>query len=345
MRRLGLYTVPAALAALALAGCGSSGPKSVPNDSVAVVGDDTITKAQFDTLLKQAQTGYKKQKRDFPKPGSTEYNQLQSQIMQFLLQRAEFAQRAKDLGITISEKQVDQRLGNLIQQYFKGNRKKYQQQLAAQGYTEAQVKDNIRSQLLSEAIYNKVTGSVNVTDGDIKKYYGEHKQQYTTPSSRDVRHILLKTRPLANKVYRQLKSGASFTKLARKYSQDPGSKALGGKLTVQRGQTVAPFDKVAFSLKTGQLSKPVKTDYGYHIIQALGPIKPAKLTPLATVKTSIRAQLQQSKKQEKMTQWVDDTRKDFCDGKLNFQAGFKPTPDPCAKSTTTSTASSTTTTG
>jgi parvulin-like peptidyl-prolyl isomerase len=340
-----LYTVPAALAALALAGCGSSGSKSVPSDAVAVVGSDTISKKQFDTLLKQAESGYKKQKRTFPKPGSTEYNQLQSQIMQFLLQRSEFSQRAKDLGITISSKQVDQRLGDLIQQYFKGNRAKYQQQLKANGYSEAQVKDNIRSQLLSEAIYNKVTGSVNVSNGDVSKYYGEHKQQYTTPASRNVRHILLKTRALANKVYNQLKAGATFSKLAKKYSQDPGSRALGGKLTVQRGQTVAPFDKVAFTLKTGQLSKPVKTDYGYHIIQALGPIKPAKLTPLATVKTSIRAQLQQSKKQGAMTKWVDDTRKDFCDGKLNFQAGFKPTPDPCAKSTTTSTGSSTTTTG
>jgi parvulin-like peptidyl-prolyl isomerase len=343
MRRFGLYTVPAALAVLALAGCGSSGPKSVPSGSVAVVGSDTIKQSQFDTLLNQAKAGYKKQKRPFPKPGTTEYNQLQSQIMNFLLQRSEFSQRAGDLGIKISDKQVTQRLGDLIQQYFKGNHKKYQQQLKANGYTEAQVKDNIRSQLLSEAIYNKVTGGVNVGDADISKYYGDHKQQYTTPPSRNVRHILLKTRPLANKVYKQLKRGASFSTLAKRYSQDPGSKALGGKLTVQKGQTVAPFDKVAFSLKTGQMSQPVKTDYGFHIIQALGPIKPAKLTPLSQVKQSIRAQLQQSKRQTAMTKWVDDTRKDFCKGKLNFQAGFKPSPDPCSKSTTTSSTGTTTT--
>jgi parvulin-like peptidyl-prolyl isomerase len=344
MRRFGLYTVPAGLAALALAGCGSSGPKSVPKDAVAVVGNDTITRSQFDTLLNQAQSGYKKQKRTFPKAGTTEYNQLQSQIMQFLLQRSEFSQRAKDLGIKISDQQVNQRLGDLIQQYFKGNHKKYEQQLKSQGYTEAQVKDNIRSQLLSEAIYNKVTGNIDVSNSDISKYYADHKQQYTTPPSRNVRHILLKTRALANRVYRQLKGGASFTALAKKYSQDPGSKALGGKLTVQKGQTVAPFDKTAFSLKTGQMSKPVRTDYGFHIIQALGPVKAAKLTPLAQVKQSIRAQLQQSKRQEAMTKWVDDTRKDFCSGKLSFQAGFKPTPDPCAKGAT-GTAASTTTTG
>jgi parvulin-like peptidyl-prolyl isomerase len=347
MKRHLVYVIPTGLAALLLAGCGgSSEPQSVPSDAVAVVGDQTIPKTDFDTLLSQAQKGYKQQHRAFPKAGSQEYTQLQGQIVQYLVQRSEYNQKAKDLGVAVSEAQVDQRLANLKQQYFKGNEAKYRAQLKSQGYTEKQVKDNIRSQLLSEAIYNKVTSDVNVTDADIKKYYDDHKAQYRQPSSRDVRHILVKTQAKANQVYKQLKGGASFVALAKKYSQDPGSRALGGKLTISKGQTVAPFDKVAFSLKTGKMSTPVKTDYGYHIILALTDIKPARLTPFNQVKASIRAQLIQSQKQNKMTKWADDTRKDFCAGKLAYQAGFKPSPDPCVTSTTTgTTGSATTTTG
>jgi foldase protein PrsA len=332
--------IPATLAALLLAGCGSSGSKSVPSDAVAVVGDDTISKSDFDTLLNQAKGSYKQQHRPFPKPGSQDYTQLRGQIMQFLIQRSEFDQKGKDLGITVSDKQVDQRLGDLKQQYFKGNEKKYLAQLKAQGYSEDQVKQNLRSQLLSEAIYKNVTSKADVSDAEIKAYYDDHKKQYQQPESRDVRHILLKSKAQANKIYSQLKAGANFAKLAKKYSQDPGSKALGGKLTISRGQTVAAFDRTAFSLAKGKMSRPVKTSYGYHIIQALSAVRPATVTPFSQVKTSIKTQLLQTKKQKEMTSWVDETRKDFCGGKLSFQAGFKPTPDPCSTSTTGSTGAS-----
>jgi parvulin-like peptidyl-prolyl isomerase len=137
---------------------------------------------------------------------------------------------------------------------------------------------------------------------------------------------------LADRLYAELaaNNGKNFAALAKKYSKDPGSAAKGGKLTITRGQTVPPFDKTAFSLKTGQLSQPVKTQFGWHIIQALSPIKPPASTPLAKVKSSIQQQLEQQKKNELMTKWVDDTKKQFCKpGKISFAAGYKPSPDPC----------------
>jgi len=150
------------------------------------------------------------------------------------------------------------------------------------------------------------------------------------PERRDVRHILVQKKALADRLYAQLKAGANFAALAKKYSKDPGSAAKGGKLTITRGQTVPPFDKTAFSLKTGQLSQPVKTQFGWHIIQALSPIKAPASTPLSKVKSSIQQQLEQKKKNELMTKWVDDTKKQFCKpGKISFAAGYKPSPDPC----------------
>ena len=324
-----------ALLAVLTAGCGgSSSPKSVPAGDVAVVGDKTISKAQFDALLAQAKKSFKAQKRTFPKLGSQEYKSLQDQAVQYLIQRAEFDQRGKDLGVDVTDKQVTARLAQIKKQYFNGDDKKYRQQLKAQGLTEDQVKQDIRAQLLSEGIFKKVTSGVKVSDADVKAYYDSHKSQYGQPESRDVRHILVNSKKLADTIYSQLKSGGNFAALAKKYSKDPGSAAQGGKLTISRGQTVAPFDQKAFSLKTGELSPPIKTQYGWHIIQALSAVRKAKQTPFAKVKESIRQQLLQTKRNDAMSKWVDTTKKDFCKGKLSYGTGYKPLTDPCAALTT-----------
>jgi parvulin-like peptidyl-prolyl isomerase len=333
---------------LLTAGCGggSSSAKSVPSNGAAVVGGDTITKTDVQQLLGQAKKSYAAQKRKFPKQGSQQYKALQDQAIQYLIQQDEFKQKGSDLGIAVSDKQVADRLKQIKKQYFGGSEAKYRQQLKTQGLTEQQVENDIRTQLLSEAIFNKVTKDVKVTDAEAKAYYDQHKSQYSQPESRDVRHILVNSKPLADKLYAQLKNGADFATLAKKYSKDPGSAAQGGKLTISKGQTVPQFDKTAFALKTNQLAAPIKTQYGWHIIQALSPVKPAKQTPFAQVKDSIKQQLLQQKRNDEMTKWVNDTKKDFCSGKIGYQAGYAPTSDPCATLTTsTATTASATTSG
>ncbi len=335
-----------ALVAVLAAGCGgSSGPRSVPSDDVAMVGDQAITKEQYDALIGQAKKTFVAQKRPFPKAGSAQFKALQDQALSFLVQRAEFDQKAKDLGVSVSDKQVDARLAQIKKQYFGGSEKRYQAQLKQQGLTEAQVRDDIRAQLVSEGIFNKVTSSAKVSDSDVKAYYAAHKSQYGQPESRDVRHILVKSKSQADSLYQQLLAAheANFAALAKKFSKDPGSAAQGGKLTVSKGQTVPQFDRVAFSLKTGALSKPVHTQYGWHIIQALSAIKAAKQTPLKDVEQSIKQQLLQQKKNDAMTKWVNETKKQFCSGKLNYATGYKPSTDPCTTVTgSTSTAAATT---
>jgi parvulin-like peptidyl-prolyl isomerase len=151
-----------------------------------------------------------------------------------------------------------------------------------------------------------------------------HKADYTVKESRDVRHILVNNKGLASKLETQLKDGASFASLAKKYSKDPGSAAQGGKLTVSRGQTVPQFDKAAFTLKTGQISQPIHTQYGWHIIQALSAVKPAKTTPLnSALKASIRQNLQQTKQTDAMNKWVEDLKKEYAK-KVRYQAGYAP---------------------
>jgi parvulin-like peptidyl-prolyl isomerase len=306
------------------AGCGSGGgAKSVPADSVAVVGNDTVTKAQFNDLLSGAKRNYAARKTPFPKPGTPQYKSLQDQLVQYLVQLDELKQKAADLGIKITPQDVDTKLKQLRAQYSLVSDKKYQAALKAQGVTEPQLKQQLYSTILSDRIFKKVTANVKVSDADVKTYYNEHQQSYTQAASRDVRHILVKSKSLALKLEAQLKGGASFAKLAKKYSKDPGSAAQGGKLTITKGQTVAPFDKVAFSLKTGQTSPPVHTTYGWHIIQALSPVRPAKQTPLKDVKQSIRQQLLQTKKTSTMTTWFNDVKSSFAK-KISYQTGYAP---------------------
>jgi foldase protein PrsA len=318
-----LLLFPALVLALFAAGCG--GDEDVPSDAVAVVDGEKVAKADYEALIAQARKSYKNQKREFPKAGSQEFQTLKNQAVQFLVQRVEFEQQAEDLEIEVTDKKVEARLAQIKKQYFGGDAKKYEKQLKEQGLTDKQVRADIRAQVVSEEIFKKVTADAKVTDKAIEDYYTKNKEQYSQPESREVRHILVKTKAQADKLYGQLKAGADFAALAKKFSQDTGSKASGGKLTIQKGQTVAPFDATAFLLKSNAISRPVKTEFGYHIIQPLTDTKPAKVTPLKDVKTSIRTQLEQTKKNEAMTKWVDNLKKEYED-EVSYAIGFTPPP-------------------
>jgi foldase protein PrsA len=320
MRYLSITVLLAALIAV-LAGCGGGG--NVPGDAVAQVNGKPITQAQFATLLAQAKKSYQSQNKKWPAAGTAEYDTLKTQAVAYLVQRTEFQQEADKLGVTVSDADVDKRLKQIKKQYFGNSESRYQKQLKQQGLTDTQVRDDLRAQLIQEKIFNKVTGDVKVSDSDIQKYYDQHKSQYGTPEQRDVAHILVKSRALADSLYNRVKSGANFAALAKKYSQDPGSKNQGGKLTISKGQTVANFDLMAFDLKTGAISRPVKTQFGYHIIKALGPIKPATTTPFTKVKASIKQQLLQQKRNDAMTTWSNKLKKDF-NGKIKYQNGYAP---------------------
>jgi len=324
MRLLRLASLPALLAlVLFAAGCGGGGAPSVPSNAVAVVGSDTITKSLFNELMNGTKSAYVARKTAFPKAGTSQYKALQDQTMKYLVQQDELQQKAKTLGIVVTDADINARLKQIKTQYFGGSEVKYQQQLKAQGLTEALLRVNLHGQILSEKIYTKVTGNVKVSDAEIQKYYNDHKSTYSQAESRDVRHILVNNKKLADQLEAQLKAGGDFAALAKKYSKDPGSAKQGGKLTISKGQTVAPFDKVAFSLKTNEISPPVHTTYGWHIIQALSAIKPAKQTPLSSVKASIQQQLLQTKKTDVINTWVDGVNKEYAK-KIAYATGYTP---------------------
>jgi len=324
-----LALIPLVVAAV-LAGCGGGGGSgSVPTGVVAIVGEDQITRAELDELIAQAERTYAIQKRDFPKAGSDEYQSLQTRAIDFLVQRSEYGQEAAQLGIEVTTKQIEERLAQYKKQYFGGSDKRYRAGLKAQGLTDAQFRQDIEAQLVAEAISDRVTRGATVTDKEIEAYYQASIAQYTTPRTRQIRQILVKKKELADDIVAQLEGGADFAALARKYSQDPGTKRLGGLLTIAVGETVKPFGDAAFALKTGEISQPVKSRYGWHVIYAEKAAKPRQTVPLAKVRTSIRQTLLESKRSDAITAWISGVKDEYCNGMLDYATGFEPVPDPC----------------
>jgi foldase protein PrsA len=344
-----------ATVALVASACGGSA--DVASGSVAVVKGTDISKDELDQFLDHAKRGSEAKKTQFPKVGTPEYQSIQSQYLAYLVQREEFRQTAAELGVKVADKDVDAAVSQVVKRDFAGKQKDYEKALKAQGWTLEDYRSVLEASVLAQKLYEEVTKDTKVTDEDILAYYTQNQSSYGTPESRDVRHVLIqvpkdgvpvpaagdtyttdqidfaKSKAKADQIYAELKGGADFAALAKENSADPGSKDSGGKLTISRGQTVPEFDKVSFELDKGELSKPVKTTYGYHVIEAVSPVRPAKTTPLAEVKESIRTTLLQQKRNEVSAAWAEELRKKY-DGKVSYAAGYEPPELPEAPTST-----------
>ncbi len=147
---------------------------------------------------------------------------------------------------------------------------------------------------------NQIRQSLQISDDLLKQQYMASIQQYQVPNRVHVEHILLMTvgktdaeveeiKKKADDVLKQVKRGGKFEDLAKKYSEDPGSKDKGGDLGwITQGQTVPEFEKAAFSLSPGQVSDLVKSQYGFHIIKVVEK-ETAHTKPFQEVKDSLRA--------------------------------------------------------
>jgi parvulin-like peptidyl-prolyl isomerase len=328
-----LMLAAAALAVLTVVAAGCGDTDEVPQDAVAVVDGTPISKSTLDELLARTKKTYATQKRQFPKAGTQEYQSLQTQAVAFLVQRQEYAREADKLGVKITDAQIQKKVDDVKKQYFGGDQKKFEAGLKAQSYTLEALREDARAQLVSEGIYKDITGDVKVSDAEAQQYYDDNIDRYKVAESREVRHILVKTKDEADALHEQLVNGASFATLAKEKSLDPGSKDQGGKLTVSKGQTVEAFDKAAFSLDTNEISDPVKTQYGYHIIQPLTDVKPGRVTPFTQVRNQIKSQLVQQKKSDAVSEWVSSVEKQY-KGKVTYAAGYEP-PDTTSTGTGT----------
>ncbi len=180
-------------------------------------------------------------------------------------------------------------------------------------------RDDYLSKSVLKLMYQKeIADNVFVSDNDAKKYYDENINRYTNPEQVRASHILIKVdidsteaannpkklkiaerkaKKLADKIYKKAINGADFAELAKKYSDDPGSAARGGDLGFfTRGRMVKEFEDVAFSMKVGEISKPIKSKFGYHIIKVTDrkskEVKPFDDARLEQIKQTEKARLE-----------------------------------------------------
>ena len=153
--------------------------------------------------------------------------------------------------------------------------------------------------MLAQAAMRKVIDGLVVSDEEAEKFYSENQQMFIQQERVHARHILVSGDTELAKVVYELKSGASFDEVAKKYSIDPGSAQNGGDLgEFPRGVMVPEFEKAAFELKNpGDVSEPVKTQFGWHIIKLEDRI-PESTAPFEEVKPRILQELKDQKTQQ-----------------------------------------------
>ncbi|MCX6364721.1 MAG: peptidylprolyl isomerase [Actinobacteria bacterium] len=305
---------------------GACGGNSVPEGAIASVGGVTVTQEQFDNIWKQAEAQYASQEGapPFPKEGTAQYDQLRASIVNYLVQNELIKQQAADMNVTVTATQLDERVAQITKQV--GGQKKLDALLKKQGVTTEELRTQLEAQMLQEAVRAKVGESAKVTDAQIKAYYDDpaNKAQFVVADTVDARHVLVDSKAEAVKVQKLLaadNSDANWKKVAKQYSTDPGSKDKGGSLgSFPKGRMVAEFDKVAFSLKPGTVSVPVKTQYGWHVIEVTKKT-PGSSKTFAEAKSMIEESLKFQLQSKAWETWLADAEKK---ADIMYAAGFDP---------------------
>jgi foldase protein PrsA len=289
----------ALLLGTSLAACASGG-------SVATVNGQPISEASFNTKLQGTP--------------------LARTVLQQMVQDMLIEQYAKSNNITATDAEVDEREAQLKQNFPSGS---WDEMLKSRGLTE----DDVHAALKEQVILDKALAKdVNVKPSAIQNYFDKNHATFDKPEQVTARHILVPNLAEAQKAEQALKSGQNFADVAKQYSTDPGSKDKGGDLgTFRRGQMVPAFDKVAFSAPINAISAPVKSPFGYHIIQVEARIPGQKAT-LASATPQITNTLRQQQEAPLIQPFLQGLQQkaDIKTSNPNFAGLFQPPAAPGA---------------
>lgn len=252
---------------------------------VAKVNDEAITKEElYDVLVEKygAQT-------------------LESLIAERIVKL-----EAKAQNIEVSEDDIEEKL-DIMRNYY-GGEEAFNEAMAHYGYEMEKIKDDITVNI---QIKKLLEPEISISEEEISNYFKENKSFLDQKEQVHARHILVETEDLAEEVKKKLESGEDFAELAKEYSTDEGSKESGGDLGYfPRGAMVAEFEERAFSLKIDEISEPVKSQFGYHIIKVEDK-KEEKEATLEEHKDDIRNILLEEKLPEAYQTWYEEKYKEY----------------------------------
>jgi parvulin-like peptidyl-prolyl isomerase len=291
------------------------GSPSVPSGDVAVVENvpdslGHISEKDLDRAVEQQVAEAKLKKA--PKPDSDKYLELRDAALGEILERTWIFGQAEELDVSVTDKQVEDELATIKKSNF-GTEKAYQKFLEESHFTQADVDERVRLQLLSTKVQEAVSASAPPpSESRIENYYDEQKDaQFTEKESRDVRVVINKDKAkveAAKKALEADSSPANWKKVAAKYSIDPTSKAKGG---LQEGISEefvkGPLKDAIFGTATGELAGPVKFEQNYILVEVV-KLNPEKVKSLAEVKSQISSTLSEETQQEFFSEFVSEFR-------------------------------------
>jgi peptidyl-prolyl cis-trans isomerase C len=242
---------------------------------------------------------------------------LERQVLQHLIATQLLVDQATDADKAKGKEIADKHFDTILKRA--GSQEGLERQLKSVGMTVAALRTNITEEAIADAVLEREL-KVTVTDEEVKKFYDENPARFEQPEMVRASHILLSTRdpitgqPLSDEekaakrkqaeaLLKRARSGEDFAKLAKEYSEDPGSKDNGGEYTFPRGVMDPAFEAAAFSLNTNQISDIVTTQFGYHIIKLHEKI-PAHKVELAKVADKLKEALKRRELDKLMPDYI-----------------------------------------
>ena len=186
-----------------------------------------------------------------------------------------------------------------------GGEESFHAALEQSGMTEKDIKTEIVNYL---KIVKLLESEVDITDEEMKTHFEDNKDSYNEPEQVEASHILVENEETANEVKERLEAGEDFAELAKEYSIDTSNaESDGGLGYFSKGTMVEEFENIAFSMKVGEISDPVKTDYGYHIIHVTNK-KEAKEANFEDHKEEIKQTLFDQEISTEYSSWITEQR-------------------------------------
>lgn len=243
--------------------------------------------------------------------------ELKVNILNQMIDEKLLLQKAEKEKLNISDAEIDQGLDEIRSRF--ANEVEFQNEISKQGLTGADFRKNVGEQLVVIKLINQnVKSKISPpTEEEIKKYYKEHEEEMVSPEQVRVRHILIKisdessqqdAKEKINDVYdKVIKDPSKFSSFAEEFSEGPSAK-LGGDIGYfGKGDMVKEFEEVAFKMEVGDVSKPVKTRFGYHVIKLIGKKSSEKRT-YSEVKDRLQNLLYQMKMENEYEKFLRDLR-------------------------------------